>query len=183
MRKVTREEIVDYQTYGDQRDELRPRILEMKVPRRVHIGPHLTLLFENAELVRYQVQEMMRAERIVREADIEHELATYNELLGDAGELGATMLIEIDDPAERAEKLRAWLGLQGAVYLSIGSRRVYASFDPRQVGDERLSAVQYVKFDVGGQVPERAGCDLPAYTHEVALTEAQRAALAADLAD
>ena len=82
MRPVTRAEIVDYATYEDRRDAFRQEVLAAKEPRRVHVGDVFTLLFENQLTVRYQVQEMMRVERIVREADIQHEIDTYNELHG-----------------------------------------------------------------------------------------------------
>ena len=111
MRKVTRSEIVDFQTYNDRRDAIRKQVLEIKRPRRVLVGDCLNFLFENTETIRYQVQEMMRAEKIVREKDIQHELDTYNELLGGTRELGCTLLIEIDDPAVRAERLKEWLSL------------------------------------------------------------------------
>src|SRR5690606_24919438 len=84
-RKVERSELLDYVTYEEQRAEIRPRMLETKRPRRITVGPYLTFLFENHDTVWYQVQEMMRSERIVKEADIRHELDTYNELLGDEG--------------------------------------------------------------------------------------------------
>ena len=155
-----------------------------KAPRRVHLGDALTFLFENRDTVRYQIQEMVRAERMVKEEDIAHELETYNELLGRKGELGAALLIEIDDPARRAVKLREWLGLPGSLYVKTSSgRKVKATYDVRQVGEDRLSSVQYLKFDTGGEVPVAVGSDLPALKAEVALSEAQRAALAADLRD
>ena len=81
MRKVTRAEIVDYQTYNDQRDAIRQDVLEIKRQRRVLVGDCLNFLFETTDTIRYQIQEMMLAERMVREADIQHELDTYNELL------------------------------------------------------------------------------------------------------
>ncbi|MFM7299200.1 MAG: DUF3501 family protein, partial [Planctomycetota bacterium] len=152
--------------------------------RRVHVGGVLTFLFENTATARYQVQEMVRIERIVREADIQHELETYNELLGAAGELGCTLLIELDDPAVRAVKLREWLALPQHVYarLEDGSK-VYARFDERQVGDDRLSSVHYIKFPVGGRAPVAIGADHPELTVETRLEPAQRAALVADLAN
>ena len=85
MRPVQRSEILDYVTYTDGREALRAAVLAAKRPRRLHVGRYLTFLFENRDTVRYQVQEMMRTERIVKEADIRHELETYNELLGDDG--------------------------------------------------------------------------------------------------
>jgi len=182
MQPLRREDIVDHATYRDQREPYRARILEIKAARRVHAGPWLTFLFENTETVRYQVQEMMLAERIVREADIRHELDTYNELLGGPGELGATLLIEIDDPAERDVKLRRWLDLPEHLYVRLaGGALVRATFDPRQVGEERLSSVHYVKFDTKGQVPVAVGCDHPDVTAEAVLTPGQRQALAEDL--
>ena len=114
MKTVERSEILDYATYEERRAAIRDAAMQAKDERRVHVGRYLTFLFENRETIRYQIQEMMRAERMVREADIAHEIETYNELLGGGGELGCTLLIEIDDPAERAVKLGRWLGLPAA---------------------------------------------------------------------
>ena len=184
MRPVAREEILDLTAYEKARPGIRESMLAVKAPRRVHLGEALTFLFENRDTMRYQVQEMVRAERMVDEDAIAHELETYNELLGREGELGATLLIEIDDPAERAVKLRDWMGLPGSLYVKTASgRRVKATFDARQVGDERLSSVQYLKFDVGGEVPVAVGADHPRLTLEVPLTPAQQQALASDLRD
>jgi hypothetical protein len=182
MRAPTRDEILDLSTYERARGEIRPAIMEAKRRRRVHLGGRLTFLFENTATIRYQVQEMIRAERMEREAEIAHELATYAELLGGPGELGATLLIEIPDPDERDRRLREWLELPGRVYLRLeGGDRVYARFDPRQVGTDRLSSVQYLKFDVKGRVPVAVGADLGPLTGEQPLTAEQREALAEDL--
>jgi hypothetical protein len=182
MRRVRRDEIMDFQVYERSRGEIRAAILEAKQLRRVHAGP-LTFLFENAATIRYQVQEMVRAERMTREEDIRHELDTYNELLGGKGELGATLLIELPDPAERDRRLREWLDLPRHLYLRTeDGEKVRPTFDSRQIGTDRLSSVQYLKFDVRGRVPVAAGSDLPQLTVEAALSSAQRDALAADLA-
>jgi len=184
MKPVSRDEILDLTSYEKVRPGLQAEILAVKAPRRVHLGDALTFLFENRDTVRYQVQEMVRAERMVKEQDIAHELETYNELLGGKGELGAALLIEIDDPAERAVRLREWMGLPGCLYLRTASgRKVKATFDARQVGEERLSSVQYLKFDTGGEVPVAVGSDHPRLTLETALTPEQRQALTADLKD
>lgn len=183
MRPVTRDEIVDWQTYEDERPAFRARVLAAKALRRVHVGEHLTLLFENPLTVRYQIQEMMRAERVVREASIRHEIETYNELLGADGELGCTLLIEIDDLAERARKLVEWFALPEHLYLRLADgRRVRARFDPRQRGEDKLASVQYVRFPVGASPPVAAGVDLPGLVAETALSAAQQQALAEDLA-
>jgi hypothetical protein len=185
MRKVHRSELVDYQTYNDTREAARAAILEVKRPRRVHLGPALTFLFENAETIRYQIQEMMRAERIVREADIRQELDTYNGVLGDGGELGCCLLIEIDDRVERDRKLREWRGLPDKVYLRCDDGTVIrARYDQAQQDEEKISAVQYLKFAVGqGRRPVAVGSDLPGLVLESQLTEEQQAALVADLRD
>ena len=182
MRKVTRGELVDYLTYAESRDAFRAQVLEVKSTRRLHVPPAFTFLFENALTVRYQVQEMMRAEQIVREADVQHELDTYNELLGAPGELGATLLIELDEPDERTRLLTAWRDVMPGLYARLESgEKVRAVYDPRQVGDDRLSSVQYLKFPVRGQVPVAVGFDAPALTTEGEVPANVRAALAEDL--
>lgn len=182
MRKVAREDIVDYVTYEERRPAVRERVMGVKAARRVHAGPYLTFLFENHETIAYQVQEMMRAERIVRERDIQRELDTYNELIGGEGELGFTLLIELPDPVERAEKLAAWAPLVDHVFAELDDgARVHARYDRRQVGGERLSSVQYMAFAVGGRVPVAVGSDWEGHAVRARLSEAQRAALAADL--
>jgi uncharacterized protein DUF3501 len=184
MRPVERDEIVDHVTYEDEREAFRARVMDAKRVRRVHVGDSLTLLFENRLTVRYQIQEMMRAERIVREADIRHEIETYNEMLGGEGELGATLLIEIDDQEVRAVRLREWWELPERIFLVLeDGTEIGARFDPRQRGDGRLSAVQYLKFPVRGFTPIAVRVEIPGFQHVVELTEEQRHALAADLAD
>lgn len=185
MRRVARSEIVDYQTYGDLRPGMRERALAAKRDRRVVVAGCLTFLFENHDTVRYQVQEMMRVEHIVREADIVHELDTYNDLIGRGGDLGATVLIGLDDPAEREAKLTRWLALPGRLYVVLaGGERVYARWDERQISERRLSSVQYVTFPVGGAAPVACGVDLEGeLVGETPLTAEQRAALAVDLAE
>ena len=178
---VQRDQIVDYQTWTDQRDAELERILQIKGVRRISVGDHLTFLFENDDTIRWQVQEMMRVERIVRERDIQHELDTYNELLGNPGGLGCTLLIEIDDATKRATLLREWLDLPRHVYVRVGPDKVYARIDERQIGTERVSSVQYLLFDLDGRVPDGVGCDLPAYTAETTLSDTQRDCLSADL--
>ncbi len=183
MRKVQRSELLDLSAYDRERDAIRTRVMAVKEARRLRVGPNLTFLFENPDTVRYQIQEMLRAERLYREPEILHELETYNELLGGQGELGCTLLIEIADPAERDKKLRAWIELDDHLYVKLpDGKRIRPSYDVRQVGEDRLSSVQYLKFPVGGQAPVAAGCDLPGLETEVALTADQRAALASDLA-
>jgi hypothetical protein len=182
VKPVGRAEIIDYMTYEEHRDALRSKVMAAKALRRVHIGEYLTLLFENHLTMRYQIQEMVRAERIVKEADIRHEIDTYNEVLGGDGEFGCTLLIEINDPAIRDVKLREWWRLPEKMYLLLeDGTRVWATFDERQRGDDRVSSVQYLKFNTGGRVPVAAGVDLPELQAETRLTQEQREALCEDL--
>jgi Protein of unknown function (DUF3501) len=182
MRPVTRADIVDYQTYGDGRDEFRRTVMAAKDARRVHVGDYVTLLFENHLTVRYQIQEMMRVERIAREVDIQNEIDTYNELLGGDGELGCTMLIEIDDPEERQQKLTEWLGLPAHVLLELDDgTRVTPTVDDRQQDGTRLSSVQYVQYAVGDRLPVAVVIDFPGAEARTELSDAQRAALGDDL--
>lgn len=182
MRRVRRDEILDWQTYGDARPGFREQVLAAKAPRRVHLGDHLTLLFENTLTIRYQIQEMIRAEHIVRESDIQHEIDTYNEILGGDGELGCTLLIEIDDPKLRDAKLREWWALPERIYLvHEDGNRTYATFDARQRGDGRVSSVQYLRFAVGDRAPVGAGVDLPGLQAEIRFPAETLRALAADL--
>ena len=182
MKAIERSELLDYLTYDERRQALRSEALRAKSERRILLGEYFSFLFENRETVRYQVQEMMRVEQIVREADIEHELRTYNELLHPKGTLGCTLLIGIADEAERDEKLRQWLGLNEHIYAKLpNGERVQPTWDPRQVGDDRLSSVQYLCFEFGDQAPVQLGIDMPGIEIETELSESQRAALRTDL--
>ena len=184
MKLVERSEILDYVSYEERRSALRASAMRAKDERRVRVGTYLTFLFENRETVRYQIQEMTRAEQMVKEADIRHEIETYNELLGSHGDLGCTLLIEIDDPAARAVRLAKWLSLPRHLYAKLeDGEKVRPTFDERQVGDRRLSAVQYLRFPLGGRVPVAIGCDLDdaEVCAEATLTPVQRQALASDL--
>jgi len=184
MKPVTRDEILDYVTWTEQRPVARPQILAAKELRRVFLETCFTFLFENRDTVRYQVQEMMRVERIVKEADIAHELATYNEILGESGGLGCTLLIGLGDEQQRNEALGRWLGLLPHIYLRMpDGSRLRASWDPRQVGTDRLSSVQYLKFATEGIAPSGIGIDFedPLIGDEHSLTDEQRGALQSDL--
>jgi hypothetical protein len=193
-RKIERSEILDHETYAERRDVTRAMVMEVKRRRRVHLGPHLTFLFENRTTIRYQIQEMVWAERIVREADIQHEIDTYNALLGGPGELACCLLIEIEAEAERRRCLREWRALPGHIYLRCEQRPastdhaatvIRAAFDPAQASEDQLSSVQYLRFCMGSLRPVGIGCDLPALAGptplEARLTEEQREALIRDL--
>lgn len=182
MKKVERSDILDYITYEEQRAAIRANAMKAKDLRRIHLGENLTFLFENTETVRYQILEMVRAEKMVKEADIQHEIDTYNELIGNTGELGCTLLIEIADANERAEKLTKWVGLPEKLYLKFGDgTKAFAQVDERQNEDEKISSVQFLKFVCGDKKPVTIGCEHSAYEIEIDLNEAQKVALTGDL--
>ena len=105
MRKLTLGDIVDLRAYERERDDFRARVIALKKPRRIPLGNLITIVFENTETMRFQIQEMARAEKLLRDEQVEHEVATYNELIPEPGELSATLFIEIADP----DALREWL--------------------------------------------------------------------------
>jgi hypothetical protein len=192
MRPVHREEILDLKSYESVREQLRTAALAEKEPRRVALGPNMTLLFENRVTVRYQVQEMLRVERISGEPEIRHELQTYNELVPSQGELVATLLIEYPEAGERDRQLRSLVGFEGALVLKVGAKfDVRAQFDDRQIGSDRLSSVHYIRFGLGAAASAfraeglsggvRVVAAHPAYSHEAILKPAQVMALAVDL--
>jgi hypothetical protein len=158
--------------------------------RRVGVGPNLTLLFENRLTVRWQVQEMCRVEGITKPDAIAHELATYNALLPRANELSATLLVEYPDPAERAVKLAALVGLHEHVWIDVAGERSRATFDGEQFNAQRISSVQFVRFplttrqaDALADLRQAASfvIDHPAYVVTTPIPLATRAALIEDL--
>ena len=178
---VKRSEIFDYQTYEENRLDTKNKIFEIKKHRRVHLGENLTFLFENHETIKYQIQEIMRVEKIVKESAILEELNTYNSFLGNSGELACVLLIEIEEESDRKPLLENWMGMEKCIYIldEVGNK-IFAEHDPTQVGDRRLSAVQYLKFVIK-EPPIALGCTFDELAGEIELTKEQRNALAGDL--
>ncbi|HEY8459947.1 MAG TPA: DUF3501 family protein, partial [Blastocatellia bacterium] len=148
MNKVAFSEILDIAQYEKARDEFRRRIIALKKNRRLPVGPRVTFVFENHDTVLFQIQEMMRAERIVNDDAIQHEIDTYNQLLPGKNELAATMLIELTDPARIRDEITKFHGVNSGenTYIQIGDERLPGVFDAGQSDERRISAVQYVRF-------------------------------------
>ncbi len=184
MKRVVREELWTLERYERERASVRERAIAEKERRRLEVGD-LTFLFENRRTVWYQIQEMLRVERIFEAAGIQHELDTYNELVPRAGELTATLLIQFTDPAVRDVRLAELVGLDDHVHLQAGDRRSTASFDHRQFNSERVSAVQFLRWDLGdialSELTELV-IDHPSLTLRAPLTEPLCVALAEDAA-
>ncbi|MDB5108287.1 MAG: hypothetical protein JWM69_1228 [Candidatus Binatus sp.] len=150
MKPINFEQTLSLMDYERLRPVLRPMLIHEKARRRLGVGTHLTFLFENAQTVWYQVQEMIRTEKMTARDAIQHEVDTYNELIPRRGEIAATMLIEYADPRERDAALRRLVGLERHLWLVVGGQRFAASFDDRQMSMERISAVQFVRFAMPG---------------------------------
>ncbi len=192
--KITRESLLMLEAYAESRHEFRARVLEHKRPRTVHLGEHLTLVFEDELTLRYQVQEMLRIEKTFEEAGIQDELDAYNPLVPDGSNFKATMLVEYADVDERNVALARLRGIAERVWVHVeGCARVYAIADedlPRE-NDEKTSAVHFLRFELTAEmvaalkngVPLGIGVNHPNYKAEIpAVGSATRVALVADLA-
>jgi hypothetical protein len=191
MNKVVLSEILDIAQYEKARDEFRRRVIGLKKNRRVPVGQSVTFVFENHDTVLFQIQEMMRAERIVNEDAIQHEIDTYNQLLPDENELAATMLIELSDPARVRDEITKFHGVNTgeATYIQIGDGRLPGVFDAGQSDERRVSAVQYVRFRFSdaqrdefatGAGAARLVINHPNYMRDALITGAVREELAKD---
>jgi hypothetical protein len=152
MKKVQRSEVLELGKYEEIRDHFRRRLIEEKRVRRVSLGANMTVLFENRDTVLFQIQEMLRTERITREDAIKHEIKTYNELIPGPSELSATVFVEYPDAAERDRMLAALAGLENRFYLEVGKTRVDVVGDTRNERSDRTLAVHYVRFPLGEEL-------------------------------
>lgn len=191
MKALTLADLVGIDQYEALRDDYRAKVVAHKRPRRLPVGPNVTLIFENRETMRFQIQEMMRAERTREAQKIQIELDTYNELVPGDGELSATLMVEITELAEIRPELEKLIGLDEHVTLWVGEHRIPADFDPKQIEEDRLSAVQYIKFVLPEaahgafrdlSIPVAVEIDQPNYRQRAELPRELRHSLLEDLA-
>lgn len=192
MKKLALSDITNLYEYEKIRGEFRNQMIALKRDRRIPVGEKLSFIFENRETVRFQIQEMMRAERMVDDRKIEEEIDVYNQLLPDSNELSATMFIEIIEPDEIKPELDRFQGLDrgDGVYFEFGERaRVFARFEAGHSKEDRISAVHYLRFAftweeqswfMDPQVSVALVVNHPNYSVRTLLNESQRASLAAD---
>jgi hypothetical protein len=189
MKPIERAELMDLGAYEQVREHFRARVIQVKRARYVALGKNVTFLFENRDTVLFQIQEMLRTERITNEKAIAHELATYNELVPGRSELSATAFIEYPDRDERERMLVALAGVEDDFYLEAGGARIPVTPDLRGTDATRTMAVQYVKFALTDAAraaiqsrrgPVSLGVDHPAYRAVTVLSEATLASLADD---
>ena len=193
MDKLTATDLMSLELYARERAAFRARVLEHKRHRKLAVGPNVTWSFEDRLTMQYQVQEMLRAERIFEPEGIRDELDAYNPLIPDGSNWKATLLIEFPDVAERQRQLAVLIGLEARCWVQVaGHDRVYAIADEdlERENAEKTSAVHFLRFELSSAMISAlksgaalaAGVDHDRYRHSVdPVPEPVRAALAADL--
>jgi hypothetical protein len=190
---IKREDLLSLEAYARSRGEIRAQVIAHKKIRTVHLGEHVTLQFEDAVLIRYQIQEMLRIERIFEETGIQGELDAYNPLVPDGANWKATMFVEYPDEAQRRRMLARLKGIERRVWVQVGGgARVYAIADEdlERENEEKTSAVHFLRFDLSPQARGdlrrgdalTIGVDHPEYSASVTVEPQVRSSLAGDLA-
>ena len=190
---IKRDSLLSLEAYARERNAFRARVMEHKKLRTVHLGDHLTLLFEDELTIRYQVQEMLRIERIFEEAGIQGELDAYNPLVPDGTNWKATMLIEYPDVDQRKRMLERLKGIEREVWVQVqGCAGVHAIADEdlERETEEKTSSVHFLRFELTTEMCQAlrkgagvvVGVDHPEYRARIELASDVRAALAADVA-
>ena len=193
MKPLTPEDLCSLEQYDRMRDEFRRRLMAHRAARRLALGEHVTLHFEDRLTIQYQVQEMLRAERIFEAAGIQEELDAYNPLIPEGRNWKATMMIEYPDPEQRRQALARLIGIERRVWLAVaGEERIYpvADEDLERETEEKTSSVHFLRFELPAAAirrlregaPLSAGIDHPEYQVVVEpLEESLRRQLLADL--
>jgi len=194
MQKIARNDLMSLEQYAKVRQDFRARVMAHKKDRQVKIGPNTTLYFEDRLTMLYQIQEMLRAERIFEEDGIQDELNAYNPLIPDGTNLKATFMIEFPDIEERQVALETMIGIEDRVWVQVADfSKVFAIADEdlERENEKKTSSVHFLRFEftpemikaLKGGAALSMGIDHPAYTHSVMpLPEASRTSLAQDLA-
>ena len=191
---LTREDLYSLEEYARIRPDFRRRVMEHKRDRRVAMGPHATLYFEDRITMQYQVQEMLRAERIFEQEGIEEELQAYNPLIPDGSNLKATLMLEYPDERQRREALAGLIGVEDRIWMQVdgfGKVMAIADEDLERDTEEKTSSVHFLRFEfTHGMITAlksgaalSVGCDHPALMEAVSpIPQAVRDSLVADLA-
>lgn len=193
MKRLSREDLFSLEDYAEKREVFRQKVLAHKKDRQIRVGDHATLYFEDALTVQYQIQEMLRIEKIFERAGIDEELDAYNPLIPDGTNFKATFMIEYTDADERRVALSRMVGIEDRVWVLVeGLEKIYAVADEdleRETAD-KTSAVHFLRFEltadaidcIGAGAAFGFGIDHPNYTADnYPLSEGSRKSLAADL--
>jgi len=193
MDKLTRQDLYSLEQYAEHRADIRARVMAHKRDRKVHIGPNATLYFEDRQTIQYQIQEMLRVERIFEASGIEEELAAYNPLIPDGSNWKATFMLEEPDAGRRRELLARLVGIEDLAWVRVdGNVPVYAVADEDldRATSEKTSSVHFLRFELNDSMVAdlkqgaslSMGIEHPAYRHQVEpVVPAVREALCADL--
>jgi hypothetical protein len=192
MPQITRDSLMTLEAYAKARPQFRQEVLAHKKDRTVHLGRHVTLVFEDELTIRYQIQEMLRIEKAFEERAIADELEAYTPLVPDGSNWKATMLIEYEDAEERRRQLALLRGIEDRVWVQVeGFERVgaIADEDLERETEEKTSAVHFLRFELTpgmasalrGGANLAVGCDHPLYAEMVSAPRSVRASLAGDL--
>jgi hypothetical protein len=193
MNKLTVDDLLTLERYARERNAFRARVMQHKLLRQLAVGPHLRWCFEDRLTIQYQVQEMLRTERIFEVEGILEELQTYNPLIPDGSNWKATLLIEYPDPEERRVALAHLKGVEDGCWIEVaGNARVLAVADEdlERENAEKTSSVHFLRFELSAPMKSAllagamlaVGVDHPAYQHRMQVPEPVRRALCADLA-
>lgn len=193
MKKINRESLYSLEQYAEIREKFRAEVMSHKESRRLPIGPNATLYFEDLKTIQYQIQEMLRVEKVFEAAGIEEELEAYNPLIPDGCNWKATFMLEYDDPDERREQLGKLLGVDQAVWMRVGENKVVrpiSNEDLERETEEKTSSVHFLRFELDDKSIDdlkqgadiSAGIDHEAYHYSVSpIPDAIRQSLLNDI--
>ncbi|MCH8837093.1 MAG: DUF3501 family protein [Candidatus Marinimicrobia bacterium] len=192
MEKIKLADLLDITEYEKIRPESRQEVMDHKKVRRIQLGSEISLTFEDRTTIIFQIQEMMRAERLVHDSQIQVEIDVYNDLIPDQGELSATLFIEITESDQVKEKLHKFLGLTDgeSLWLQIGDTKIYAAFEEGRAEEDKISSVHYIRFTLTKSVQEslensaieaKIGIDQGTYKYTTVLSSDSRKSLINDL--
>jgi len=191
--QLTRQDLLSLEQYSAERDAFRERVMAHKKNRRLPLGEHLSLYFEDKLTMQYQIQEVLRAEKVFEADGIEEELAAYNPLIPDGSNWKVTLMVEYKDPAERADALTQLIGIERKTWLQVeGFDKIYAiaNEDLERETDAKTSAVHFLRYELSNEMVAaakqgasiNAGVEHTNYSHEEnPIADNIRASLAADL--
>ncbi len=190
--EITRADLMSLEEYAEKRPEFRQKVLAHKKPRQIALGPNTTLYFEDRLTLLYQIQEMLRIEKVFEADGINDELEAYNPLIPDGRNFKATFMIEYPDPEVRAAQLQKLVGIEDLVWMQVGEHdKVWsiADEDLERSTETKTSAVHFLRFEISDEMAQalkdgaswQIGVQHPVYTYAVAIDGATRESLLNDL--
>ena len=192
MKTLDKESLLDIIEYEKIRHDYRKEIIDYKINRRIALGPNVTMVFENEKTLSFQIQEIMRAERLVHDEQIQEEIEVYNSIMPPSGGLSATLFIEITDEKKIKSVLNDFIGLTNSdnLYFEIGDEKVFARFEEGREKEDKISSVHYVQFYLNQNQKDQLAdlsqtvnivIDYKNYVHSVSVKDEMRQSLVNDL--